>query len=76
MSARATSLDMGSALDLVIDGQLGGTITFTAEEWNWVNLTTVQLYAGQHEIKIINRRGGQLGDRRHLFKKVRIMWFK
>jgi len=44
--------------------------------WNWKYLCTKQLYAGQHQIKLINREGGQLGDRNIIFTKVRIMWLK
>lgn len=76
-SGPQTSLTRGSALEIICDGESWGTVTFTAEEWKWEYLASWQMYAGQHEIKLISREGGELAQDTDInFKRVRIMWLK
>lgn len=71
-----TQITRGSALEVLVDEQLWGIVTFTAEEWNWEHLGSEQMYAGRHEIKLILREGIQLGDTNIDFTRVRILWLK
>lgn len=66
----------GSALEIIIDGQSWGIIKFTTEEWSWQYLGIWQMRGGSHEIKLINREGGELWDTNVAFKQVRVMWLK
>lgn len=75
-SGPQTSLTRGSALEIICDEQTCGIVNLTAEEWAWEYLGTWQWYAGRHEIKIINREGGPLGDTNIKFERVKIMWLK
>lgn len=61
-----------SALELVIDGASKGTKTFFEHDWSWVEFGTFYLDSGLHEIKIISREGGDLGDTNVIFDQVAI----
>ena len=74
--SRLGQTKMGSALELIIDGESWGIITFNNKEWNWAYLDMIQMNAGKHEIKIINQEGQELGDRDTEFTKIRIMWLE
>jgi len=56
-----------SALELSIDGASQGIKTFLADDWSCVELGTLYLESGPHEIKIINREGNGLGDTNVIF---------
>jgi len=60
------------ALELVIDGSSKGIKTFIEHDWTNVELGTFYLDSGLHEIKIINREGGDLGDTNVVFEQVAI----
>lgn len=66
----------GSALEIVIDGQSWGIVTFTTEEWSWEYLGIFPMYTGLHEIKLISREGGALMDTDITFNRVRILWLR
>jgi len=59
-----------SALELVIDGKSKGIVTFTADDWSYIELVTFYFDSGSHEIKLVNREGGDLGDTNVVFDKV------
>ena len=61
-----------SALELVIDGASKGIKTFIEHDWSYVELGTFHLDSGLHEIKIISREGGDLGDTNVIFDQVAI----
>jgi len=61
-----------SALELVIDGASKGIKTFVEHDWSYVGLGTFYLDTGLHEIKIISREGGDLGDTNVSFDQVAI----
>ena len=61
-----------SALELEIDGSSKGIKTFIEHDWRWVELATFYMDSGLHEIKIISREGGELGDTSVTFDQVAI----
>jgi len=61
-----------SAIELSIDGTSQGTKMFVADDWCYVELGMTYLESGWHEIKLISREGGDLGDTNVVFDAVAI----
>jgi len=59
-----------SALELVIDDSSKGIMTFAADDWSYTELGTFYFDSGSHEIKLVNREGGNLGDTYVVFDQV------
>jgi len=62
-----------SALELVIDGASKGIKTFVGNEWSHVELGRFYLDIGLHEIKVVSREGGDLGNTSIVFDQV-VIW--
>ena len=54
----------------MIDGTSKGIKSFCADDWEYVELGTFHLEVGTHEIKIISREGGDLGDTNIVFDQI------